>query len=202
MISDTLQGVRERRGRRWFLVVPLALFAAFGMLLWTLPPVFLTMNGAVLAFFPCYLMVVVAATVAPAHKTITAALLAIFAIMLWYPWTSPDGDPDELSPHAVWIGAIVGCILALVLVARRVRPRWLLIIPAYLVGFDLLFVPTACLSSFLIPQQAYFPFVTAAVSSIGGIAITGWLAPGYKQRTRIAACLASSAFVFLTWYQW
>ena len=202
MFSDALRGVRERRGRRWFLVLPLALLAGIGVLFCTMPPVFLTMSGVVFAFFPCYAMVVTAATVAPAHKTITATLFAIFGIVIWYPWTPPDADPDALSPQAIWASAVIGCFLALILVARRVRPRWLLVIPAYLAGFDLLFVPAGCLGSFLIPQKSYFPFVIAVISCTGGIAFARWAAPAHKRKTAIAACLPSLAFAVFTWHQW
>src|ERR1700677_3755883 len=102
MLSETLQGIKERKGRRWVLVLPIAITG--GCLAWivslfgTLVAMPWTWDdddvwaGDVGATVGAYTVIVLAAMVAPNFKRTTAAILSAGFLWLLYFCCTSNSD--------------------------------------------------------------------------------------------------------------
>lgn len=201
MFNDTLQGVRKRRGLRWFLVVPTALagFIAFGIVgagdtlvaaIWLCDAGY---DGGILCFLGLYSAVVLAAIVVPDYKAGMAALIAIEGMVFCYPWLPRGSDFDAYWPNVNWGGSITGGCLAFSLVMLKLRPRWLMLLPAYCMGFYVAGLPSLCL---------WPGFMTAFCASLGAIILAVWMAPDHKRFVAVGAFLLTTTLGFYTLVTW
>jgi hypothetical protein len=142
MWLDTLQGMRERRERRWFLILPVALGGAILLPLLALPALIAPGLFFVILFF-WYTLIALAVVIAPAGRRTIALVLAALAVAycVWLSRLPPDPDPDDISNTAFIAAVLLGSAVPLVLILFRAQPRWLLVVPAYFVGVDLLLSP-------------------------------------------------------------
>jgi len=211
MLNDTLRGVRERRGRRWLLLIPVATCGAVVMAVVTAVPwLILDCNGgAICAFIPWYSVVVFASVLAPKGKRIIALLVAAFAVILAHyyirwdaasSWTEIDGrrvrDPDAFDPWSLWFGALAGTVTALALILFRRSARWLLFFPAFIVAFDGAFLLGLVVLGPLgntIGNWIWLPVIACGL--IGSATMGYWIAPMYKLQSAFCAGLIPFALI-------
>ena len=201
MFNDTLQGVRERHARRWVLLLPVTLVALVFTAFIAIPWLFIEEDGggAIALFIIWYSTTAAAAIVAPTGKPGVAALVALFGngYNIWGLWLPPDPDPDALSPWMCLAGTTVGGGVAVALSFWHVRSIWLLLVPAYFIGWCVapaLAVPVIG----LICALAHFdgpplgPSLAATVFACAvGVLIASHTAPSHRGRVAIAFLLLS-----------
>jgi len=203
MWTETLEGIRERHGRRWFLVLPTAFFGGVFVLVFSVPwSVVIDDSGATLNFVVWYSFAIWGAISAPKYKIIVAILIACYGVMFTYPWpgTPPYQDPDAPNRYAIWGGAIVGGSLAVALSYLQLRSRWLLSIPAYFVGGGIFLWP-GLMSGLLEPVIGLTCMIACefAISFLGAIAFAVLMAPAYKKKVTLGAFLLAIAFAFYSY---
>ena len=207
MIADTLQGIRERRGRRWFLILPVVLVGT--SMMWVVAAVASTIAqpwlwdndsdggpGFYILFFIVYTAVVLGAIAAPRFKAAVACVIVacIIGLGVWGYF-----DPACAIPVDFLAGIAVGGFAAWILVFFKWTPRWLLIVPAYVAGWIILVVPLMALMVLFTPtsdgasQATYMQTVFQILDfagAFGAVAFPALIAPKHGDKVAIiCACV-------------
>jgi hypothetical protein len=166
-------------------------------------------GGAILFFIIFYAPAAAAAIIAPSYKGITATLVALAGMALMLPDLGHpvDQDPDALNPHLILLGTISGGAVAVCLAFLRLRPRWLLILPAYVIGWDIGFVLGLWICSFggIFNGPGWNLWLclfitTLSVASAFGILLAAWTAPVHRKL--VAVCLSLLSVGLIAYCSW
>jgi hypothetical protein len=212
MWSDTLQGVRERRARRWFLILPVALGGAVTLPLLAMPVLLAAGLFFVISIF-WYTLIALAAATAPGGRRTIALLLAALAVAycVWLGRLPPDPDPDDISNRAFIVAVLLGSAIPLVLVLFRVQPSWLLVVPAYFLGVDLLLPPVLLLGALAgaVPSPDTWPFeiiygggmvIAICLPAILGTYFAARTAPSHRRWVTVGAVTLTLVLIVAAYY--
>jgi MFS family permease len=215
MLGDALNGVRERRGRRWVLVLPVVAIGSFLAWMITVIASLVAMPwtwdeegpGLVVCFVAAYVFVVLAAIVAPSRKRATALVLAAIMISFLYRWYAANPDSDWNWPRQYWVGLLSGVGLALILVFLRCQSRWLFLVPAYWLGFLTLMVPGLLLIALVSLGFPNIPpviglYVVVFFASFGAVAFPAMIALGHQVPVAVGCFLVNLAFGIDSLIEW
>jgi hypothetical protein len=195
MWGEVRGNLRARHIPVMVLTIPLALFGILIAVISVAPWAALDESGFMPAFVAGYSIAVISAITAPKFRLTVTAVIVVAATVLSYPWPwkMPVTDPDAFSPYGSWAGLTAGGFFGVALVGLHLRSRWLLVLPAYFIGFLLSFllagIAGATVAPLLSPRflNALSPEIVAwalllPAGGAGGVCFASLTAPAHRRK--------------------